>query len=336
MSLISFINDHFVLEAVIPKPKSINRNILEKIDKLGIRIAHLERNEIASYTSSLKSIIKSRRHRKVVIVDMGGYFAPIIEALSSELGDDLCGIVEDTQNGLERYRILPKISLPIYSVADSSLKRPENILVGLSTIESIEKVIRINAIDLNHSIFGIIGFGRIGEEVANHLRLTGKTVLVSDNSYVKRLHARSLGYRITSKTELLNQSEIIISITGGHSLTDTDLNFIKDGAIIASITSADDEFAFSEIILNQFTPFGHMLSKIIRKDGSIVYLINRGNAVNFAFDPNIGLGITILQGEIICAIHHLATSVDRQPHSILSLPQEYKEKIAELWLNRFV
>ena len=269
-----------------------------------------------------------------MILDMCGYFSECLHVMTEEVQEGLCGVVEDTENGLRRYQLLPSLSAPVYTVADSILKRSENILVGLAMLEGVQKIIEMNAINNPDPLYGLIGFGRIGEEISHILRRRNMNFLVFDENPIKVIHARSLGYRVAVKRHLLSTSDIILSVTGGQSLNDLDLENIKSGAIIASITSSEDEFAFSDETYQRFGSYGYLLDHITFGNRR-VFMINSGNAVNFAVNPNIGASISILHGEIITAIWELATSSERDTSKINRISQRDKEEIAAAWVKRF-
>ena len=334
LSLLQFLSTHFTLEAVIPKPKSINESVLRKVREMGVSVAHLDRSEISSYSIEIRKIIENRRNSQLLILDMGGYFSECLGLMAKDLDGDLCGIIEDTENGLRRYQKLPSLSAPLYTVADSSLKRSENILVGLSMLEGVQKVIERNAINNPTATYGLIGFGRIGEEISHLLRRRKADFMVFDENPIKVIHARSLGYRVATKRNLLALSDIILSATGGQSLDDSDLRDIRNGAVIASITSSDDEFGFSEGTYRSFEPYGHLLDRM-KSGNRQVFLINGGNAVNFAVDPNIGASISILHGEIIVALWLLATSNTDYAGKINRVTQRDREEIASEWVEVF-
>lgn len=117
-------------------------------------------------------------HHQLLFLDIGGYFAPPIDSLSSLLGDRLFGIVEDTENGHQKYDKYVEtikqrgrsIPCPIFSVARSPLKEPEDYLVGQSILFSIERVLRAHNSLLTNKIVLVIGYGKIGKSISSRLR----------------------------------------------------------------------------------------------------------------------------------------------------------------------
>lgn len=235
----------------------------------------------------------------VVLVDIGGYFAEsrdsehigpqmISDALSSR-GYRLAGIVEDTQNGHQRYedayalargRLLPFT----YSVAHSPLKKPENHLVGVAVTFSIEAILRQSNIVLQSRRAGVIGFGPIGRSVAHSLRNRGIPVRVCEVDPIRLAQAAAQGFHVHDYDDdfisFAHDLNLIVSSTGAgaHLLPDAPvpaqgfdddlvrpgryvarrhlalnsdtIRYIEPDTFLASVTSADDEIDIPGILAN--------------------------------------------------------------------------------------
>lgn len=335
LSLISFLQRNFELEAVIPKPRSIDPMVERELKRWGVRTARFDRDSVYRYSDEVHALLVGRRARKLIIIDMGGYFSRCLDRICDDLGDDFLGVIEDTENGLRKYLALPTIPAPFYSVAASALKRPENRLVGQSLLDGIDKIIRRNCLTPTPKHYGIVGFGRIGSEIADVLARRGTRFSVFDNDPIKLVHAQSLGYRIASRTRLLSGCGVILCVTGNRSLRDEDLDSVRSGAIIASVTSADDEFDFSSNLVASFSPFSTNVDELIF-GGKRIFVLNRGNALNFATDPNIGASITLLQGEIISSVRDLISLRGQVRGSVAQISELDQQLIAGLWIDAFV
>jgi adenosylhomocysteinase len=104
--------------------------------------------------------------------------------------------------------------------------------------------------------------------------------------------------------------------------------------MLASVTSADDEFAFSLAQLpwpsEEVCP--HVLA-LTRPDGSTIFLLNRGEAVNFVHGAVIGEYVYLVLAEIIEGVHQLAHQASTP--GLHELPQATMQRIARLWLTDF-
>ena len=208
--------------SVIAKPYSIDSSVLEALKREGLQVI-LESYETLETTDILKDILKkaidqsSKDKRKIVILDVGGYFAKPLVELSEEkrIGKYLIGVVEDTTFGHNRYiKEAAKISIPVFSVARSYLKEIEARFVGHDAVKAADLLLR----GVGSSIVGrnalVIGYGMIGKNVARALRSYDALVSVYDKLDTRNLEAFIDGYSINKKPELLKRSDIIFFATG--------------------------------------------------------------------------------------------------------------------------
>lgn len=193
------------------------------------------------------------------------------------------GIVEDTENGLQKYENIQKRykndHIPIFSIARSRSKDFEDYLVGRSIAESTITVLRQNNIPYKTKKVGIIGFGEVGRGCAFYLRDCEKLKIhiYDKNKEVQEL-IRKRGFLSIERNELITQSDIIICATGNKSISDFDIPFLKPHCFISSCTSRDDEFDFHTLKISECSKSGKWLS-----DFGNIHFINECNAVNFIF-----------------------------------------------------
>lgn len=316
---------------IIPKPKTINDKVYQYIrKKFNIKYLHCLRNEIAS-SKTIIDILKSRND--LIILDVGGYFSTI--AGKEDLTKNILGIIEDTENGLQRYiKTYPKI--PVIEVARSPLKYPEDLLVGESIVFSTEDLLRKMGEIFTNKTVGIIGFGKIGKNIARILSGRNIRVIVFDKDPIKRIWASAYGYESVDKLTLLRISDIIFCVTGNKSLTLKDLNYIKNNLKISSVTSSDDEFNLKGLSDLTKLSFNKEWSIYKTKDGKIFYLLNHGNSINFLHNAVVGKFISLVQAEILVAADYLVKNCQRFNRQILSLPEKIRVEIGKLWIEHFL
>lgn len=126
--------------AVLPKPRSVNEIALREVAHL--QVDNLNRSTLSDPEQALAYAESRAAGRDLVLLDVGGYFAPALEHLHSHFSGRLLGVVEDTENGHQRYAVLDKVPVPVFSVARSPLKDPEDYLVGQSVVFSAEALMR--------------------------------------------------------------------------------------------------------------------------------------------------------------------------------------------------
>jgi adenosylhomocysteinase len=314
---------------IIPKPKTINQKILDKLE--GYNVVNTTREKLGREDYSISLVKKYVGKEKFVISDIGGYFAETLCGLKEHFGEQLLGVIEDTENGLKRYSKIKKIPCPIYSVARSPLKLTEDTLVAYSTVYSAERILR----DYNEVLLGkkslVIGFGKIGSRIAKDLSRKQSIVKVYDTDPIKLVYALSEGFEICTKDDYLKDVDLIFAVTGNKCLDEKKLNKLKGKVYIFSITSSDDEFNF-----NNFSSFNKKLFNgdlVLTNKLSEIYLTNKGEAVNFLHNAVVGNFIRLVQAEIIFDIIELINEKDGE--GFLELSEEKRKLISKTWLKYF-
>ncbi len=314
--------------AIIPKKKSLHLETLHNLEKK-YNILHISRENIIN-TNIIEKIIMGTTN-KIILIDIGGYFAPIIHRLYQAFGERIIGVVEDTENGQQKYQSLENLPIPVFSVARSPLKNQEDYLVGQSIFYSTEVLLRELNLLPNYLQVGILGFGKIGQSVADSARYRSTSVSVYDTNPLLRVNAYCRGYRIPDKDQLLETCDLIISCTGNKAITTSELKKVKDGSFIAAATSADDEFDFTDIDKYYIKrPVNEHTTEII-DDNKTFFLFNEGNAVNFLHNAVVGDFIFLVQAEIIEAIQYLVKNKCNLGLQELSL--ETRKTISEKWIE---
>lgn len=246
----------------------------------------------------------------------------------------ILGVVEDTENGLQRYLRLDTLPVPVYSVARSPLKEAEDCLAGEAIVFSTEAILR----DLGEILPGrqacVIGFGKIGAGIARALHGRHVRVVVIDTDPVRQAQAIALGYgRAATLTDALQAADLVFCATGNRALNAGNLLHLRDGAYVATVTSRDDELDLAGA--------GPLLHREDVAAGVVRYrhaeghfhLLNDGNAVNFLHSSAIGPSIHLVKAEIIAALAHLMS----EPHDpgLYEVSSQVRASIAAAWMDAF-
>lgn len=178
--------------AVLPKPKSIDARALEEVTAF-LPVDGLERAAFVVPARALEYLESRAAGRRVVLLDVGGYFAPGLEHMCAGFSGQIIGVVEDTENGHQRYEALGKLPCPVFSVARSPLKDPEDYLVGQSVTFSAEALIRARGDIMHGRPAAVIGYGKLGRSVAAMLHAKHVGVTVYDCDPIRRTQALSKG-----------------------------------------------------------------------------------------------------------------------------------------------
>lgn len=334
------LNDKVPVSAVIPKPSSLNRSVLSKIQR-DVPVLNYSRRTIASQPAAFLSDLKKRVcDKRFAIIDTGGYFSHVLDDMAKPNEFNLAGIVEDTENGHKKYESFlasnderRELPFPILSVARSKLKEPEDFLVGQAVVFSADALLRECGILLTGKQAAVLGYGKIGSSIAANLRAKGVRVDVHDSNPVRQALACAHGYSLRSRAAVLSQADVIFGATGNKSVRAADIDAMKEGAFIFTATSGDDEIdGYDDILAHRKpSPLHPRVCALASRKGA-TYLCNDGNAINFMHGGVLGPFIKLVQAELIFALSQLDTA---HRGRIRHLSDESKRFIADLWLSHF-
>ncbi|MEG0006727.1 MAG: adenosylhomocysteinase [Aeromonas sp.] len=319
--------------AILPKPKSVHGPTLAWVQQ-HYPVLPLNRhwtNDPEGVIAQIAPLVQP--HERLIILDIGGYFARTQAILCEHFGDRFIGVVEMTENGHQRYEQEP-LAAPVISVARSPLKQAEDIQIGLSVVYSAESLARTLRRTFNVCQATLFGYGKVGRSIARELRCRNLHLELVETDALRQVEALSHGFKLVSKQEALGRAELVICSTGNGSLDLADLLALRPGAMLASVTSADDEFAFclSQLPWPSEEVCPHVLA-LTRPDGSTIFLLNRGEAINFVHGAVIGEYVYLVLAEIIEGVRQLARQTPEP--GLFELPQATMNAIARHWLADF-
>ena len=321
------------LKAVLPKPKSIDPAALREVEQ-SVPVDALSRELFADPDSALDYLESRAAGEDLVLLDVGGYFAPTLAAVCERFSGRVLGVIEDTENGHRRYAEIDKLPCPVVSVARSPLKDPEDFLVGQSVVFSTEALMRGRGDILHGRTALVIGFGKLGSSIARLLHAKGVQVTVFDIDPVRRTQALSQGFAVARDREhALTGAGLVLCATGSIALRGEDFPHLRNGAYVATVTSSEDELELAglpEVYTRART--GESITRY-QTTGHYFYLMNNGNAVNFLHGASVGPFIFLVQAEILAAIQILARA-DLNP-GMHEVDAAHRATIAATWLNYF-
>jgi adenosylhomocysteinase len=319
--------------AVLPKPRSVDQPTLDKVRR-AFTIHDLNRELLADSTWALEYLEDTAGGRNVILIDIGGYFAPCLDTLVEKFSGRVLGVVEDTENGHQRYAALDCLPCPVVSVARSPLKDCEDHLVGRSIVFSTDALVRARGDILTSRNACVIGFGKVGRSIAQTLRAQDLRVTVHDTDSVKRVQAHSHGFRTSASTaEALREAELVLCATGNLALRQGDFSALRNGAYLASVTSSEDELELCSLHgLYKRTLVNEHLTRY-EITGHYFYVLADGGAVNFVHGAAVGSYIHLVQAEILAAT--AALSHGRFQSGLHEMPAPDRQAIAKIWFDHF-
>lgn len=333
LEFLSAMNNVVPIAKIIAIPYSLNSETLKILQKK-YQVLQPSLNELLSREYMQKLVSSIVEDKPFVIVEIGGYFAPLLNYLRNEYRDLFVGIVEDTEAGHRRYENASSIPCPIISVARSCLKEAEDSLVGPSCVFTAEKIMREGGFPSYGKKGLVMGYGKVGRGIANTLSHQNFLVMIYDHDPIKRMLACAEGFLVPSRGEAIQSADIIFGATGEISLSADDFKLLKKGVILVSCSSKDTEFDLS-LLKSQYKE-SRVIANLDRFDSqyNTVFLIGNGCPVNFLGDATIGPVIALIQGEIIIAIKQVIEM--RNKTGIFEVNRVSRQELAKKWLAYFV
>jgi adenosylhomocysteinase len=234
------------LGVVLAKPRSIDGRTKDWLAHRRPLIVLRER--FTDQSTDLELASRFGSHRPLILLDIGGYFAPLVNTLAAGYAGGLIGTIEDTENGIQRYEREPSLACPVISVARSPLKNPEDFLVGQSIVYSVEALLRQQGDILHGRTACVIGYDKLGRSIANLLHARHVRTVVFDVDAVRQIEAMSHGFSIAHRLDrALRGAGLVFCATRNIALKREAFALLDSAAYVATVTSSDDELEIGDL-----------------------------------------------------------------------------------------
>lgn len=329
------------VHGLVAKPYSIDLEIKKRIAKHDFTFIH-ESYETLEGTEILDNLIvsaleRSREDKKtILIVDVGGYFLQSLLRISHEVSNYIMGIVEVTKFGHNRYQEkISDLQYPVISIAESPIKTLEDRFVGMSAVTALDKILRDFGLSISGRRAMVIGFGLVGKSVAAALRQRNLPVKVYDKSGFPRAEAFTLGYLVGNKEDLLSRADLILSSTATRAISYDDLLLCKNGCIVGSVGSKQNEMDVDSLNRKAKKKKIHKyITEYKMPNGNVLYLLKNGEAINFLVQSCPDEIIDLIFAETVYCWKHLLEDPVFFPKGMLhKTPENTTHEIAEMWLK---
>ncbi|MFE9581507.1 NAD(P)-dependent oxidoreductase [Nocardia sp. NPDC006044] len=323
--------ESFALIAVIPVPYSLSAAAALELHQRGIPVRTVE-----SITEIAPAVLAAARSHggHMVVQEVGGYCAEITEDLAQA---GVSAIVEDTNQGLWRYQAVADRRVPIYTIADSPLKRLEDRRVGDGVAHSVDALFRseLNRLVGNQTV-GVLGYGGIGRYTAQGLKRMGARVHVYDLDPIASAGAATDGFEVHGRTRLLRSCNVIVGVSGHRSLTVADFELLNDDTVLASGSSKQVEFPVEDLDAGgRIERVSKYLAQIVL-DGKHTWLLNEGRPVNFVHNSILGNTLDLVYTELFALTVAAAYGVQNGgPDGINRLPTDRQRNFAARWCHLY-
>jgi adenosylhomocysteinase len=221
---------------------------------------------------------------KTLVFDDGGYTWPVVIENYSNATGEFIGIVEQTMSGIWKLAGIP-LPLPVFSVAESQLKATmESYGVAHAAVRSILDRLPHEKFEGRPAI--IVGYGRIGRQVAHLLRTLRMRVAVYDHETVALVAAHEEGFDTSrSLSDLIERHQplLLVGTAGRNSLRGEHVSAFRKSCYLASVTSRTYEFALDEFAgrAKSVHDYGRLGHGYILSGGIELCVLGHAMPVNF-------------------------------------------------------
>ena len=231
---------------------------------------------------------------ELLIIEDGGHIYPHIMQSHPRLLKHVQGCIEQTRRGirnientLKHLETIPEV--PVLSVADSELKSNfEPPIVADAVVRNIRSL--LDNVNFRGRHVAVLGYGTIGEKLAERLRNEGMLVTVYDPDSSRLLKASQAGLNIAeSAVQAVRYKFLVIGSSGECTIKRDEILALSHGTYLASASSEQYEIATDELIAlsgSRTTPFAPAdkvagTAYTLRKDENQVVLLANGYPINF-------------------------------------------------------
>jgi S-adenosylhomocysteine hydrolase len=336
--------------AMIPKNSSclLYPDIKQRIEDEGYPVVDIHKTELYEPEKAVAFIKSKTSSQPFYIADHGGYFAHAAELICLTFDkNQFLGFTEYTANGEDRYiKFAKSIDRPIVSIARCNSKsisdRSSGILIADMVANKFREISGMNLGALSSLKIGVIGLGPIGRYVARRFKdLANTNIMVCEIDGFRIANAAHQCFEPADIEEIVTECDIIQSANGKAALRSPKLwGMMKDNAVIASSTSADDELDLEGLIRDGVLELNHISNGVatytIKSNGKKVHLIANGEAANTLDRSGIGDATLFLPQALQIAANLMIGSRDnRLIDGFQRLPDDVENKIAFAWTRYF-
>jgi adenosylhomocysteinase len=263
------------------------------------------------------------------VSEMGGELLEAAAREGSAAHPALRAGMEATGSGILRLESV-HLPVPVFNWDGLTLKAGlhNRHLVGLMVWNTF---LDVTALTLYARRVLVMGYGLVGQGIAEYARLLGASVLVCDPDPVRLLLARQQGCEPVALSEGLARAAVVITATGRERVLGADaVALLADGCILANAGHSNLEIDVPALRQYPMRKIRRGIQEIAI-DAKTVYLLAEGAMLNLAAgsgDPLDAFDLTsaLMLAGIEFMVHHYAAF----PAGIHLLPSEVQHRIAVL------
>lgn len=172
----------------------------------------------------------------------------------------------------------------------------------------------------------VVGFGPIGQGVAQAARSMGASVVVCEIDSLRRMQAKSEGFWTDDLEHAAKCADVIITCTGVQKVLDiTKIPNFKDGVILCNAGHDDREICRDNLPRGKVLFNGIEASRIKNKN---VFILNGGRLLNLASHYGSAINtFDVMTAYFVEILHFMFTKSQTYPAGVQSGPREISRRI---------
>ncbi|WP_217131525.1 NAD(P)-dependent oxidoreductase [Streptomyces sp. AC558_RSS880] len=228
--------------------------------------------------------------KRTVVMDDGGYVMPtVLRELPGQAGH-FVGLVEQTTSGIRKVEGLD-LPLPLFSVAESDMKSMiESYGIADAAVRNTLRLLPDEKLEGQAAL--VLGFGRIGHEVARVLENRRMRVAVFDSDITRLVAAHEEGFLTGRSLEQLvrtHRPRLVIGCVGSRSFGAREARLLPERSYLVSTTSRNFEFDLDELRAGStaVTDRGVLGTGYELAGGPEIVVLGHGMPINFHYAESL-------------------------------------------------
>jgi adenosylhomocysteinase len=273
-------------------------------------------------------------HRPHLLVDDGAHVIRLAHAQRPDVVAGLIGATEETTSGVTPLRAMAAdgaLRVPVIAANDAVTKTWFDNRHGTGET-CVLAIARALDSDLAGDRAVVVGFGPVGEGVAERLRVLGAQVVVVDLDPRRELAARFAGFATAPLLEAVRNADLVVSATGAPRTIDAaTLAACREDAVIAVAGGAPEEVLPPPGTTSE--PVAPHVERLRLPGGGTVRLLAGGDCVNIVAGEGNPIDVMDLSFAVQLASLRFLLESDPAP-GVHALPEAADRAIAGLALRR--
>ena len=263
------------------------------------------------------------------ISEMGGELTALLVQAYPDRAAHLRAAMEATGTGITRLAQL-RLPVPVFNWDGVTIKQGlhNRYLVGLMIWHTFISIAQLTLYDRR---VAVVGYGLVGQGIAEYARLLGARVLVSDLNPVRQVQAKHQGCEVLPTAEALQAADVVVTATGRDGVVGRpEFALLGDGCLLVNAGHSN-----LEIDVPALRTFPHRrLRPAIEEftvNGRRLYVLAGGAMLNLAAgmgDPYDAFDLTTAL--MLSGIGFMVRRYRDFPPGIHLLPAEVEQEVAAL------